>query len=90
MFRADNVLLFCSSNNIVVDYPRKFVMDKHLEAESHKQNTEKNEGGKQQALKAFLNCKTTVVQIERVRICKAICRQFYCYCSRRIHVAASM
>lgn len=67
---ADNALLFCISNSIVVDYPRKFVMDKHLEADSHKQNTEKNEGGKQQALKAFLNCKTTVAQIEKVRFAK--------------------
>lgn len=44
-------------------------MEMHLEAESHKRNAEKNVGGKQQALKAVLNCKTTA-QIEKVRICQ--------------------
>ena len=68
-FHADNDLLFCSSCNIVVDHLRKCVADKHLEAESHKRNAEKNAVGKQKTLKTVLNCKTTA-QIEKVRICQ--------------------
>ena len=68
-FHVDDGLLFCSSCNIVVDHLRKFVVDKHLEAESHKWNAEKNAGGKQQTLKTVLNCKTTA-QLEKVRLCQ--------------------
>ena len=35
--------LFCSSCNVVIDHLRKCVVDKHLEAASHKQNVEKNQ-----------------------------------------------
>lgn len=45
-FHVDDDLLFCSSCNIVVDHLRKCVVDKHLEAESHKRNAEKNALGK--------------------------------------------
>ena len=37
----DDGLLFCASCNIVVDHLQKSVLDKHLEAESHKWNAEK-------------------------------------------------
>ena len=40
-FHVDDDLLFCSSCNIVVDHLRKCVVDKHLEAESHKRNAKK-------------------------------------------------
>ena len=40
-FHVDDGLLFYSSCNIVVEHLRKFVVDKHLEAESHKWNAEK-------------------------------------------------
>ena len=46
-FHVDDDLLFCSSCNIVVNHLRKCVVDKHLEAESHKRNAEKNAVGKQ-------------------------------------------
>lgn len=45
-----------------------FVVDKHLEAASHKRNAERKNGGKKQTLKIVLNCKT-VTQVENVRIC---------------------
>ena len=67
-FHVDDGMLFCSSCNMVIDHIRKFVVDKHLEAASHKRNAEKKEGGKQQTLKTVLNCKT-VSQVEKVRIC---------------------
>ena len=35
---------------MVVDHLRKFVVDNHIEAESHKRNAEKNAGGKQEKL----------------------------------------
>ena len=41
----DDGRLFCSSCNVVVDHLRKFVVDKHLEAASHKRNTERKDGG---------------------------------------------
>ena len=44
------VLLFV----VVVDHLRKFVVDKHLEAASHKRNAERKDGGKQQTLKIIL------------------------------------
>jgi len=53
---------------MVVDHLQKFVVDKHLEAASHKRNAERKEGGKQQTLKTALNCKT-VTQVEKVCIC---------------------
>ena len=68
-FHVDDGLLFCSSCNIVVDHLGKFVVDKHLEAESHKWNAEKNAGGKQQTLKTVLNCKTTA-QLGKVHLCQ--------------------
>ena len=37
---------FCSSCNVVVDHVRKSVVDKHLEAVSHKKLAEKPEGVK--------------------------------------------
>ena len=49
-FHVDDGLLFCSSCNMVVDHLQKFVEDKHLEAEPHKQNAEKIVVGKQQTL----------------------------------------
>ena len=67
-FHVDNRRLFCSSCNMVVDYLRKFVVDKHLEAASHKRNAERKDGGKQQSLKTVMSCKT-VAQVEKVRIC---------------------
>ena len=67
-FHVDNGGLFCSSCNGVVDHRRKFVVDKCLEAASHKRNTERKDGGKQQTLKTEINCKT-VAQVEKVRIC---------------------
>ena len=67
-FHVDDGRLFCSSCNVVVDHLRKFVVDKHLEAASHKRNAERKDGGKQQTLKTVINCKT-VAQIEKVRIC---------------------
>ena len=57
-FHVDDGMLCCSSCNMVIDHVRKFVVDKHLEAVSHKQNTEKKESGKQQTSKTVLNCKT--------------------------------
>ena len=36
------------------DHLRKFVVDKHLEAASHKRNAERKDGGKQQTLKIIL------------------------------------
>ena len=39
---------------VVVDHLRKFVVDKHLEAASHKRNAERKDGGKQQTLKIIL------------------------------------
>ena len=50
----DDGQLFCSSCNMVVDHLRKFVVDKHLEAASHKRNAERKDGGKQQTLKIIL------------------------------------
>ena len=44
------VLLFV----VVVDHLRKFVVDKHLEAASHKRNAERKDDGKQQTLKIIL------------------------------------
>ena len=44
------------------------MVDKHLEAASHKWKVERNESGKQQTLTTALNCKT-VAQVEKVRIC---------------------
>ena len=35
-FHMDDGWLFCSSCNVVVDHLRKFMVDKHLEAASHK------------------------------------------------------
>ena len=63
-FHVDDGRLFCSSCNVVVlnEHLRKFVVDKHLEAASHKRNAERKDGGKQQTLK-------TVAQVEKVRIC---------------------
>jgi len=49
-FHVDDDQLFCSSCNVVVDHLRKFVVDKHLEVASHKRNTERKDGGKQQTL----------------------------------------
>ena len=54
----DDVWLFCSSCNVVVDHLRKFVVDKHLEAASHKRNAVRKDGRKQQTLKTVINCKT--------------------------------
>ena len=65
---VDDGRLFCSSCNMVVDYLRKFVVDKHLEAASHKRNAERKDSGKQQSLKTVMSCKT-VAQVEKVRIC---------------------
>ena len=42
-FHVDDGQLFCSSCNVVVDHLRKFVVDKHLEAASHKGNAERKE-----------------------------------------------
>lgn len=67
-FHMDDGGLFCSSCNVVVDHLRKFVVDKHLEAASHKQNAEKKDGRKQQTLKTVMNCKT-VAQVDKNRIC---------------------
>ena len=67
-FHVDDGRLFCSSCNVVVDHLRKFVVNKHLEAVSHKWNAERKDGGKQQTLKTVMNCKT-VAQVEKVRIC---------------------
>ena len=67
-FHVDDGRLFCSSCNVVVDHLRKFVVDKHLEAASHKQNAEKKDGRKQQTLKTVMNCKT-VAQVDKNRIC---------------------
>ena len=64
----DDDRLFCSSCNVVVDHLRKFVVDNHLEAASHKQNTERKDGGKQQTLKTVMNCKA-VAQVEKVLVC---------------------
>ena len=64
----DDGRLFCSSCKVVVDHLQKFVVDKHLKAVSHKRNTERKDGGKQQTLKTVINCKT-VAQIVKVRIC---------------------
>ena len=47
-FHVDDGLLFCSSCNVVIDHLRKCVVNKHLEAASHKQNVEKNQRSKQQ------------------------------------------
>ena len=52
-FHVDDDLLFCSSCNIVVDHLRKCVVDKHLEAESHKRNAEKNAVGKQKTMQVM-------------------------------------
>ena len=54
-FHVDDGRLFCSSCNVVVDHLRKFVVDKHLEAASHKRNAERKDGGKQQTLKTGLS-----------------------------------
>ena len=67
-FHVVDGMLFCSSCNVVVDHLREFVVDKHLEAASHKWKVERNESGKQQTLTTALNCKT-VAQVEKVRIC---------------------
>ena len=64
----DDVRLFCSSCNVVVDHLRKFVVYKHLEAASHKRNAVRKDNGKQQTLKTVMNCKT-VAQVEKVCIC---------------------
>ena len=53
-FHMDDGRLFCSSCKVVVDHLQKFVVDKHLEAASHKQNAERKDGGKQQTLKIIL------------------------------------
>ena len=53
-FHVDDDRLFCSSCNVVVDHLQKFVVDKHLEAASHKRNAERKDGGKQQTLKIIL------------------------------------
>ena len=47
-FHVDDGLLFCSSCNVVIDHLRKCEVDKHLEAASHEQNVEKNQGSKHQ------------------------------------------
>ena len=67
-FHVDDGQLFCSSCHVVVDHLRKLVVDKHLEAASHKRNAERKDGGKQQTIKIVMNCKT-VAQVEKVRIC---------------------
>ena len=67
-FHVDDDRLFCSSCNVVVDHLQKFVVDKHLEAASHKRDAERKDGGKQQTLKTVMNCKT-VARVEKVRIC---------------------
>ncbi|CAH3024501.1 unnamed protein product, partial [Porites evermanni] len=66
-FHADDGRLFCSLCNVVVDHLRKFVVDKHLEAASHKRNAERKDSGKQQTLKTVMNCKI-VAQLEKVHI----------------------
>lgn len=68
-FHVDDGLLFCSSCNVVIDYLRKSVVDRHLDSVSHKQNVEKNQRSKQKTLKTVLNCKTTA-QVEKVKICQ--------------------
>ena len=67
-FHVDDGRLFCCSCHVVVDHLRKFVVDKHLEAASHKRNAERKDGGKQQTIKIVMNCKT-VAQVEKVHIC---------------------
>ena len=64
----DNGMLFCSTCIVVVNHLRKFVVDKYLEADSHKWNAERKGGGKQHTQKTILSCKT-VSKIEKVRIC---------------------
>ena len=66
-FHADDGRLFCSLCNVVVDHLRTFVVDKHLEAASHKRNAERKDSGKQQTLKTVMNCKI-VAQLEKVHI----------------------
>lgn len=46
-FHVDDGLMFCSTCNIVVDHIRKSVVDKHLEAVSHKKLLEKHDGMRQ-------------------------------------------
>ena len=75
MFHIDDGLTFCSSCNVVVNHVRKSVVDKHLEAVSHKKLAEKPEGVKQKTLKTMLECKT-LSQVEKV----AICQEWFTVC----------
>ena len=68
-FHVDDGLMFCSSCNVVIDYLRNSVVDRHLESVVHKQRAERHQGSKQQTLKTVLNCKTSA-QIEKVKICQ--------------------
>ena len=51
----------------MVDHLRTFVVDKHLEAESHKRNPEKIAVGKQQTLKTVLTCKMETLSLYAVK-----------------------
>ena len=53
---------------MAIDHVRKLVVNKNLEAASHKHSTERKEGGKQQTLKTVLNCKTAS-QVAKIQIC---------------------
>ena len=65
----DDGPLLRSSCIVLVDHLRMFLVDKLLEAASHKRNAERQDGGKLQSLKTVMNCKT-VAQVEKVSFCQ--------------------
>ena len=69
-FFVDDNLMFCSSCNIVVDHLRKSVVDKHLQSDTHKINTNRiNLNGKQQTFRTSLNSRTPA-EVEKAKVCQ--------------------